>query len=101
LEGKVFDELRPLKAFLNDEPSIITRKKPCTKVGLLVSSLSQKCIASAESLVQYWAMSDNKFLFKDLKNWVKQEKTSDAKLLWIDVVTRKVEQWKSDKKGAT
>lgn len=99
LEGKIFDELRPLKSFLNDDPSIITRKKPSAKVGLIISSLSQRDIACAENLVKYWAISDNKFLFKDLKKWVKPDNADDAKSLWIDVVTKKVQQWKADNEG--
>ena len=94
LEGKIFEELRPLKSYLNDDPSIITRKKPSAKVGLLVSSLSQKNIACAENLLEYWAVSDSKFLFKDLKSWVKKENVSDAKSLWIKTVTETIERWK-------
>ena len=61
LEGKVFKELKSLKGFLNDDPSIITRKKPSTKIGLLVSTLSGNGISSADDLIKYWVEKDSKF----------------------------------------
>ncbi len=92
-EGKVFEELKDLKSMLNDDPSIITRKKPVGKVALLVSSLSQNDIDSASKLVQHWAKNDSKFLFKCLKSWVKKDSIADVKRLWIDTVKKKVKEY--------
>mmetsp|Transcript_2371 Transcript_2371/g.3579 ORF Transcript_2371/g.3579 Transcript_2371/m.3579 type:complete len:124 (-) Transcript_2371:272-643(-) len=90
LEGKVLNELRGLKDMLNDDPGMITRKKPASKIALLVSALSSKGISSAEMLTKHWAEEDNKFLFKYLKSWVKKEKSSEAKRLWIHTVKKRI-----------
>jgi len=96
LEGKVFEELQSLKGLLNDDPGIITRKKPSSKVGLLVSALSGNGISSAEALIKHWAEEDSQFLFKNLKSWVKKENAPEVKRLWIDTVKSKVSTWKED-----
>lgn len=90
LEGKVFDRLKNLRVMLNEDPSIITRKKPSSKVAILVSALSKHKISSAEALIKYWATKDKTFLFKNLKNWVKKESVDDAKALWINFVKDKL-----------
>lgn len=90
LEGKVFNELKDLKDMLNDDPSIITRKKPATKISLIISALSSKNVQSAEDLVDVWTQDDNKFLFKYLKNWVKKDNIPEAKKLWISMVRQRV-----------
>ena len=88
LEGKVIAELRQLGPLLDDNPSIITSKTPVAKVGLLVSALSNADVDSASALRNYWSNVDNKFLFKNLKGWVKPEHASEAKKIWIDTVKR-------------
>lgn len=90
LEGKVFDKLKNLRVMLNEDPSIITRKKPSSKVAMLVSALSQNNISSAKALIRYWATKDKTFLFKNLKSWVKKENAEDAKTLWINFVKEKL-----------
>lgn len=92
LEGKVLEELKGLKPLLNDDPSIITRKKPVGKVAMLVSNLAEHEIDSASKLTKHWANQDNKFLFKLLKTWVKKDKVSDAKRLWIDTVKKRIQE---------
>ena len=96
LEGKVFKELKSLKGFLNDDPSIITRKKPSTKIGLLVSTLSGNGISSADDLIKYWVEKDSKFLFKNLKSWVKKENASEVKKMWIDMVKKRTVEWSEE-----
>jgi hypothetical protein len=87
LEGKVIKELKGLSSLLNDEPVIITRKKPVNKVVLLVSALVSHKIDSASSLCNHWREKDNKFLFKHLKSWVRKECVEEAKNIWIKTVT--------------
>eukprot|EP00559_Dactyliosolen_fragilissimus_P005827 CAMPEP_0184858454 /NCGR_PEP_ID=MMETSP0580-20130426/3549_1 /TAXON_ID=1118495 /ORGANISM="Dactyliosolen fragilissimus" /LENGTH=1442 /DNA_ID=CAMNT_0027354605 /DNA_START=156 /DNA_END=4481 /DNA_ORIENTATION=+ len=69
LEGKVLVELTELKDHLNDNPDIITRKKPMSKVVILVSALASKEIDSKHKLIRYWAEKDDKFLFHILERW--------------------------------
>ncbi len=90
LEGKVFEELKGLKDLLNSEPGIITRKKHESKITALVSALSSNGISSAEALTKHWAKKDSKFLFKNLKSWVKKDKAPEAKKLWIGLVKSKI-----------
>ncbi len=92
LEGKVFEELKDLKTMLNDDPGIITRRKPLSKVAILVSSLSELGIDSASQLIKHWADEDSKFLFKSLKSWVKKENVSAVKRLWITTVKKKINE---------
>ena len=94
LEGKVLLELSGLLPMLNDEPAIITRRKPAKKVMLFVSALSDAGVDSAAALQKHWADKDDKFLFKALKPWVKQECVEDAKRVWIAAVASSVEAWK-------
>ena len=94
LEGKVFKELKDLKGMLNEDPSVITRKKASSKIALLVSSLSGKDISCAEALTKYWAEGNNKFLFKNLRSWVKKENASEVKEMWISMVKSKVSAWR-------
>jgi len=91
LEGKVLEELKGLKAMLNDDASIITRRKPVSKVAILVSSLAEKGIDSASKLIKHWADEDSKFLFKCLKSWVKKDDVSAVKRLWISTVKKRIE----------
>ena len=79
---------------LNDNPGIITRKKPVSKIALLISSLSSNGISTAEALINHWAEKDSKFLFKNLKSWVVKEKSPEAKKLWISLVKKKILEWK-------
>ncbi len=92
LNGVVFEELKELKSMLNDDPSIITRRKPMGKVAMLVSSLAEHEIDSATKLTKYWAEEDSKFLFKNLKSWVKSDKVAEVKKLWIATVKGRVLQ---------
>lgn len=93
LEGKVFPELEGLE--LNDNPTLITRRSPSAKVHLLVGALSGAGIDSGRALCKYWAEVDDKFLFKQLKAWIKHEKQLEAKKLWIKVVRNNIKQWKA------
>lgn len=93
LEGKVLCELKGLSDMLNDEPSIITRKKPMKKVALLVSALSSAGVDSARALRKHWVEVDDKFLFPHLKNWTKPEHKADVKRMWIAAVKANVKKW--------
>ena len=42
-----------------------------------MSTLSGNSVASADDLIKYWAGKDSKFLFKNLKSWVKKENASE------------------------
>ena len=95
LEGKVISELAGLLPMLNEEPSIITRRKPLKKVTLIVSALSHAGVDSAAALQKHWAEKDDKFLFKALKPLVSQGCVEDAKKIWIAAVRKNVEVWKS------
>jgi ATP-dependent RNA helicase DHX37/DHR1 len=86
LEGKVIPEFKQLSSLLNASPSIITSKTPVAKAGLLVSALSDADVDSASALRRHWSNVDNKFLFKNLKGWVKPECAPEAKEIWIDAV---------------
>ena len=96
LEGKILPELSDLATLLNEEPSIITRRKPQKKVTLLVSALSSAGVDSAKALQKCWAEQDDKFLFRQLKLWVKDDCVTSAKALWINAVRINVSTWKSD-----
>ena len=85
-EGKILPELSDLEPLLNDEPSIITRRKPQKKVILLVSALSSAGVDTAKALQKYWVEQDDKFLFRQLKLWVKDDSVNSAKALWINAV---------------
>lgn len=95
LEGKVLRELEGLSDMLNDEPSIITRKKPMKKVALLVSALSSTGVDSGAALRKHWAEVDDKFLFSHLKSWTKGEHKTEVKRMWIATVKSNVIQWKA------
>ena len=95
LEGKVLSELSGLLPMLNEEPAIITRRKPTKKVLMIVSALSEAGVDSAAALQKHWAEKDNKFLFKALKPWVNKQHAEDAKKLWIEAVTSNVTVWKT------
>ena len=90
LEGKIIKELQSLESMLSDSPAIITRRTPVSKVALLVSCLASEGIDSAAALRSHWAQVDNKFLFPQLKAWVKKEHHAEAKKLWIEVVRKSV-----------
>ena len=90
LEGKVLPELSSLLPLLNDEPAIITRRKPMKKVVAIVSTLSDAGVDSAAALQKHWAEKDDKFLFKAIKPWVIQDSAEDAKRIWIAAVKSNV-----------
>ena len=94
LEGKVLPELAGLMLMLNDEPAIITRRKPMKKVMIFVSTLSDAGVDSAAALQKHWAEKDDKFLFKALKPWVISENAEKAKRLWIAAVSSNLEMWR-------
>jgi len=96
LEGRVLLELKDLETMLTDNPALITRRTPSSKVALLVSALSNAGIDSAAALRKHWSEVDNKFLFKYLKSWIKADRAADAKKLWIDTVKRNVRQWEEE-----
>eukprot|EP00934_Nitzschia_sp_Nitz4_P008609 Nitzschia sp. Nitz4//scaffold39_size137210//9590//15393//NITZ4_003183-RA/size137210-snap-gene-0.131-mRNA-1//1//CDS//3329550335//8599//frame0 len=97
LEGKVFSELSPFGELLNDKPTIITANIPSAKASALVSGLSGAGVDSASALVKHWAEKDDKFLFKLLKKWVKQDRQTEAKKLWIETVKHHVSLYKATK----
>jgi len=94
LEGKVLPELSGLSPMLNDEPAIITRRKPTKNVLLLVSALSDAGVDSAAALREHWAEKDDKFLFRALKPWVDKNRAGEAKQLWIAAVKSNVNAWR-------
>jgi hypothetical protein len=61
---------------------------------LLVSALSGAGVYSAKALQKHWAETSDKFLFRELKPWVKNGCTKDAKAIWINAVKTNVEVWK-------
>ena len=87
LEGKVILELKDFHKYLNDSPVIITRRAPLAKVELLVKAVAAKDIHTARSLKKYWAEVDEKFLFRELKDWIKKDSRAEAKKLWVDSVS--------------
>jgi len=97
LEGKVMIELTGLEELLNDSPALITRKTPSSKVTMLVSSLAGAGIDSRSALRKHWAEQDDKFLFKQLKNWIKREHHPQAKKIWIDAVRKNIKKWEEKK----
>jgi hypothetical protein len=84
-----------MKDLLNDSPSIITARTPMSKVSMLVAALSEAGVDSASALRKHWAEKDDKFLFKLLKNWIKREHQSKAKVIWIDAVKTNIKIWRS------
>lgn len=95
LEGKVFSDLRNLNDLLNDRPEIITKKAPTNKASMLVSALTVAGIDSGSALQKYWSEKDEKFLFKTLKRWVKQDKQAEAKEHWIRMVKENVNAYRA------
>ena len=95
-EGKVLDELKGLKALLNDDPAIISRRKPVQKVALLVSSLASAGIDSTAALQKHWAEVDSKFLFKLMKSWAKKDRADDVKNMWVQAVKSNVQKWRAN-----
>ena len=95
LEGKVFPELEALE--LNDSPALITRRSPLAKVNLFVGALSSVGVDSARALRKHWAEDNEKFLFKQLKQWIKVDFQNSAKKLWIETVRRNVTQFNASK----
>ena len=78
---------------LNDDPTIITRRKPVSKVELLVLSLAGAGIDSAAALRKHWAEVDDKFLLKEIKNWVQRDRSRSAKAIWVNLVKANVKKW--------
>jgi ATP-dependent RNA helicase DHX37/DHR1 len=101
LEGKVIPELVGLDQLMNDKPAIITQRTPSAKVNMLVGRLSGEGIDSARALRKHWAENDDKFLFKELKKWIKHENQFDAKKIWIDAVRTNIKMWNDEKKPNT
>ena len=93
-EGKIMPEFAGLHQFMNDSPSLITRKTPSSKVNMLVSMLSKAGVDSASALRKHWSEKDDKFLFLQLKNWIKREHHSQAKNIWIEGVRLNVKKWR-------
>jgi ATP-dependent RNA helicase DHX37/DHR1 len=93
LEGKIIPELTGLSSLLNEDPSIITRRKPMKRATLLVSALSDEGVDSARALQKHWAEKDDKFLAKYLKAWVRDECLDNAKTMWINAVECTKTKW--------
>jgi len=81
---------------LNDDPAIISRRKPVQKVALLVSSLASAGIDSTAALQKHWAEKDSKFLFKLMKNWAKKDRADDVKNMWVLAVKSNVQKWRTN-----
>lgn len=96
-EGKVLPELKDLADMLNDNPSLITRQAPAAKVTLLVSTLSKAGVDCASALRKRWAEGDNTFLFGIMKKWIKPDRASDFKELWIATVKDNTRLWKDER----
>jgi ATP-dependent RNA helicase DHX37/DHR1 len=99
LEGKVLPELAGVLSMLNEEPSGITRKRPLKKVALFVSALSSAGVDSAAALRKHWAQVDDKFLFRHLKKWTKEEYNDEVKRIWIAAVKENINQWNEDEQA--
>jgi uncharacterized protein YifN (PemK superfamily) len=93
-EGKILPELSQLLPSLNEEPVVITRRKPQKKVTLLVSALSNAGVDSVKALQKHWAEKDDKFLFRQLKAWVKSDCMEEAKAVWISAVKANINVWR-------
>lgn len=93
-EGKVIPEFAGLRQFMNDSPSLITQKTPSSKVNMLVSALSGAGVDSASALRKHWTEKDDKFLFVQLKYWIKRECHSQAKKMWIAGQRQHIKIWK-------
>jgi hypothetical protein len=91
-EGKIIIELSGLVDLMNDSPVLITQKSPSAKVTMLVSSLAGAGVDSAAALRKHWSEIDDKFLFRNLKSWIKAEHYPTAKKIWIDAVRQNI--WK-------
>lgn len=94
-EGKIISEFAELKNLMNDSPSLLTQKIPSQKVNILVSELSRTGIDNASALRKHWSEKDDKFLFLQLKNWIKRECRSQAKKIWVEGVRQNVQKWRA------
>ena len=93
-EGKIIPEFSDLQQFMNDSPSLITQRTPSSKVNMLVSVLSDAGVDSARALRKHWAEKNSKFLFLQLKHWIKREDHKQAKKIWIEGVRQNIRKWK-------
>ena len=91
LEGTVLEELKSFKSMLNDNPVLITRRKLVSKVVLLVSSLAENDIDSLSKLIHHWSSKDKKYLYKDVKKWVKDDRLTEFKQLWKDTIKKRTQ----------
>ena len=94
-EGKIIPEFAELKDYMNDSPSLLTQKTPSAKVNMLISELSKAGVDSAAALRKHWSEKDDKFLFLQLKNWIKREHRSEVKKIWIKGVRQNIEKWRA------
>lgn len=94
-EGKIISEFADLKNFMNDSPSLLTQKIPSPKVNILISELSKAGVDSARALRKHWAEKDDKFLFLQLKNWIRNEYRSQAKKIWVEGVRQNIKRWRT------
>ena len=94
-EGKIIPEFAELKAFMNDSPSLLTQKSPSAKVNILISELSSAGVDSASALRKHWSETDDKFLFLQLKHWIRRECRSQAKKIWVEGVRQNVKKWRA------
>jgi len=92
LEGKIISEFVDLRQFMNDSPSLITQRNPSAKVNMLVSALSSAGVDSATALRKHWSEKNDKFLFLQLRSWIKRENYSQAKKIWIDGVRQNIKK---------
>jgi ATP-dependent RNA helicase DHX37/DHR1 len=90
LEGKILPEFAELQSMLNDSPAVITRATTLKKVVLLVAALSNAGIDCGAALRKHWAEVNDKFLFANLKQWVKNDRADEAKQIWILAVRRSI-----------
>ena len=95
-EGKIISEFVALQQLMNDSPLLITQKTPSAKVNMIVSSLSKAGVDSARALRKHWSEKDDKFLFTQLKNWIKRENHSQAKKIWIKGVRENMKKWRDE-----
>jgi hypothetical protein len=94
-EGKIMSEFAELRNLMNDSPSLLTQKTPSSKVNILISELSRAGVDSARALRKHWSEKDDKFLFQQLKNWIKHECRSQAKKVWAEGVRQNVKKWRA------
>lgn len=100
LEGKVLPEILQFssKKWFTDDPALIVRKTPSTKVASLVSALSAQGIDSREALIRHWATVDATFLYALVgKSWIQAKYKKSFSSVWKEMTKRHIQEWRGEK----